>query len=77
MTVTRGRQYEDGPVEPLAINGYPASGLRVYADGVLSYPIEVRRRDPAEAAERMRAGYADAGIPPEIAEAMIEAVQEP
>ncbi len=34
--------------------------------------VPVRRRDPAEAAERIRAGYREHGIPDDIAEAMIE-----
>lgn len=34
--------------------------------------VQIRRRDPAEAAERIRAGYREHGIPDDIAEAMIE-----
>jgi hypothetical protein len=41
-------------------------------DGTVYRPVEVRRRDPAEAAERIRAGYRDAGIPEDVAQAMIE-----
>ena len=61
LTVMRGKQYQDGPDLPLTINGIAASELKVYADGVLSYPVPIRRRDPAEAAERMRAGYTSTG----------------
>lgn len=39
--------------------------------------VEIRRRDPAEAAERIRAGYREHGIPADIAEAMIEETLKP
>lgn len=38
----------------------------------VSAALPIRRRDPTEAAERIRAGYRDLGIPGDIAEAMIE-----
>lgn len=40
--------------------------------GTIARKFEIRRRDPAEAAALIRAGYARLGIPQEIAEAMTE-----
>jgi hypothetical protein len=55
-----------------AAGGGGPGPFSVGEDGSVSRSVEIRRRDPAEAAERIRAGYAEAGIPQEIAEAMIE-----
>lgn len=54
LTVTRGKQYQDAPVRPTEINGMPP--------GSYIRAISVRRRDPAETAQRMRA----AGLPGEF-----------
>jgi len=45
----------------------------VHEDGRISLSVLLQRRDPAEAAERIRTGYADLGIPSAIGEAMIKA----
>jgi hypothetical protein len=47
------------------------SAFTVDGEGRIARPVPIRRRDPAEAAERIRAGYRDAGIPEDVAEAMI------
>lgn len=57
LTISQGKTYQDAPDRP---------------EPEQSRAIPVRRRDPAEAAERIRAGYRDAGIPEDVAEAMIE-----
>lgn len=57
--------------------GRPPGGVRIYPDGKIAETLDIRRRDPAEAAAMIRAGYAKLGIPQEIAEAMIEATLEP
>lgn len=72
MTVTCGKAYQEAPEQPPAVNGVPFSEVIVHEDGTLSYAVPVRRRDPAEAAERIRAGYRELGIPDEVGEAMIE-----
>ena len=41
-------------------------------DGTIAANVRIRRRDPAEAAAMIRAGYRERGIPRELAEAMIE-----
>jgi len=77
FTVTRGTPYEKTAPEPPAVNGVPFADVLVNGDGTIARRIEIRRRDPAEAAFLIRAGYADAGIPQEIAEAMIEGTLDP
>lgn len=64
-------------VEVSAEMGANPAAFIVHEDGRLSRRLEIRKRDPAEAAKLIRAGYADAGIPPEIAEAMIEETLKP
>lgn len=65
-------------IEPLAnelgkVFGFShIDGLTVAPGGTLVRPVPIRRRDPAEAAERIRSGYREAGIPEDLAEAMIE-----
>lgn len=48
------------------------SAFEINPDGVIRASARLRRRDPAEAAELIRAGYREHGIPRELAEAMIE-----
>jgi hypothetical protein len=82
FTVTRGREWDGErgkptPPKPPAVNGIPFSEILVNEDGTIAQRLEIRRRDPAEAAVLIRAGYADLGIPREIAEAMIEETLKP
>ena len=82
FTVTRGRDWdpEQGrptPPMPPAVNGVPFSEVLVNEDGTIAQRIQVRRRDPEEAAQYIRDRYAEAGIPQEIAEAMIEETLKP
>lgn len=67
FTVVRGKTHADGPVQPPSVNGVPFGEAIVHEDGYISCAVPIRRRDPAEAAERIRAGYREHGIP----EAMI------
>lgn len=46
-------------------------------DSSIARKVEIRRRDPEEAARLIREGYREHGIPDDIAEAMIEAALEP
>lgn len=51
--------------------------FRVYDDGVIGVPFEIRRRDPAEAARLIRERYREHGWPEDLAEAMIEETLKP
>lgn len=77
FTVTRGTPYAETPPEPPAVNGIPFSEVLVNDDGTIAQRIEIRRRSPEEAAGYIRAKYAESGIPPELAEAMIEEMGKP
>jgi hypothetical protein len=57
--------------------GRPPGGVLIHLDGRVSETLDIRRRDPRVAAEMIRSGYAGLGIPPEIAEAMIEETMKP
>ena len=46
-------------------------------DGTLYRPVEIRRRDPAEAARLLREAYRENGWPEELAEDVIREMQAP
>jgi hypothetical protein len=58
-----------------AAGGY-AGRVKVHEDGHVSRLVEIRRRDPAEAARLMREGSRERGIPQDLAEAMIAGMLE-
>lgn len=71
LVITHGKMHEDDPSGPPTVNGILFGEVIVCEDGSIAQKVPVRRRDPAEATERIRAGYREYGIPGDIAEAMI------
>jgi len=69
---------DDSPAaRALLVLGRGPGPFGIHPDGTLYRPVEIRRRDPEDAARLIREGYRERGIPEGLAEALIAEPREP